>query len=129
MSSQPPTTIGVDIGDRYSHLRLIDTETGEVVEESRIATNPAAFERRFAGSAPARIAIEAGTHSPWISRLLEEHGHQVLVANARKLRLIYGEGKRPIGWTRRTSPAWPGSTRSCWLRCGTVARPPRRTWP
>ncbi len=41
-----------------------------------------------------RIAIEAGTHSPWISRLLEERGHQVLVANARKLRLIYGEGRK-----------------------------------
>jgi transposase len=36
-----------------------------------------------------RIAIEVGTHSPWVSRLLEERGHQVLVANARKLRLIY----------------------------------------
>lgn len=41
-----------------------------------------------------RSRIEAGTHSPWISRLLEERGHQVLVANARKLRLIYGEGRK-----------------------------------
>lgn len=94
MSSQPPTTVGVDIGDRYSHLCLLDTETGEVVEEARIATNPAAFERRFAGSEPMRVAIEAGTHSPWISRLLEERGHRVLVANARKLKLIYGEGRK-----------------------------------
>ncbi len=93
-SSQPSTTIGVDIGDRYSHLCLLDTETGDVVEESRIATDPAAFERRFAGSVPARVAIEAGTHSPWISRLLEERGHEVLVANARKLKLIYGEGRK-----------------------------------
>jgi transposase len=36
-----------------------------------------------------RIAIEAGTHSPWASRVLEECPHEVLVANARKLRLIY----------------------------------------
>jgi transposase len=42
------------------------------------------------------IAIETGTHSPWISRLLEELGHEVLVANARKLRLIYAnKRKRP----------------------------------
>jgi transposase len=27
-----------------------------------------------------RIAIEAGTHSPWASRVLEECGHEVLVA-------------------------------------------------
>src|SRR3712207_2587927 len=41
-----------------------------------------------------RIAIEVGTHSPWISRLLEKCGHEVLVANARKVRLIYGEGHK-----------------------------------
>lgn len=41
-----------------------------------------------------RVAIEAGTHSPWVSRLLEEYGHDVLVANARKLRLIYAEGRK-----------------------------------
>jgi transposase len=69
-SSQPNTTIGVDVGDRYSYLCLLDTQTGDVIEEARIATNPEAFQRRFAGSAPARIAIEAGTHSSWISRLL-----------------------------------------------------------
>lgn len=94
MSSQPRTTIGVDIGDRYSHLCLLDTETGDVVEEARIATKRAAFERRFSGNEPMRVAIEAGTHSPWISRLLEECGHQVLVANTRKLKLIYGEGRK-----------------------------------
>lgn len=94
MSSQPRITIGVDIGDRYSHLCLLDTETGEVVEEARIATDQAAFERRFYGSRPMRVAIEAGTHSPWISRLLEGWGHEVLVANARKLRLICGDGTK-----------------------------------
>jgi transposase len=41
-----------------------------------------------------RIAIEAGTHSPWVSRLLEECGHEVLVANARKLRLIYANKRK-----------------------------------
>lgn len=63
MSSQPRTTIGVDIGDRHTHLCLLDTETGEVVEEARIATNRAAFKRRFSDSEPMRVAIEAGTHS------------------------------------------------------------------
>jgi transposase len=41
-----------------------------------------------------RIAIEAGTHSPWVSRVLEECGHEVLVANARKLRLIYANKRK-----------------------------------
>jgi transposase len=41
-----------------------------------------------------RIAIEAGTHSPWVSRVLEECGHEVLVANPRKLRLIYANKRK-----------------------------------
>jgi transposase len=41
-----------------------------------------------------RIAIEAGTHSPWASRVLEQCGHEVLVANARKLRLIYSNKRK-----------------------------------
>lgn len=40
------------------------------------------------------VAIEAGSHSPWVSRLLEDCGHWVLVANARKTRLIYAEGRK-----------------------------------
>jgi transposase len=45
--------------------------------------------KHFSGKPPMRIALETGTHSPWVSRLLEECGHEVLVANSRKLRLIY----------------------------------------
>src|SRR5215203_3317266 len=87
---RPKMTAGLDLGDRYSHLCLIDTRSGEVVEEGRLRTSPEAMRRRFASQErPMRIAIETGTHSPWISRLLEECGHEVLVANARKLRLIY----------------------------------------
>src|SRR5579862_4345444 len=33
-------------------------------------------------------------HSPWVSRLLEKLGHQVIVANARKVRLIYESNKK-----------------------------------
>ncbi len=87
-------TVGIDLGDRHSYLCLLDTETGEVVEEARIATSLEAFERRFSDSEPVRIAIEAGTHSPWASRVLEGCGHEVLVANSRKLRLIYAEGNK-----------------------------------
>jgi transposase len=91
---QPKVTAGLDLGDKYSYLCLIDTESGEVVEEGRLRTNPEAFRRRFASEQPMRIAIEAGTHSPWVSRVLEECGHEVLVANARKLRLIYANKRK-----------------------------------
>jgi transposase len=86
---RPETTAGLDLGDRYSYLCLIDTESGEVIEQGRVRTSPEAFRRRFVSERPMRIAIEAGTHSPWASRVLEGCGHEVLVANARKLRLIY----------------------------------------
>jgi transposase len=86
---RPKMTAGLDLGDRYSYLCLIDTENGEMVEEGRLRTTPEAFRRRFSSELPLRIAIEAGTHSPWVSRVLETCGHEVLVANARKLRLIY----------------------------------------
>ena len=52
MSTQHNVTAGIDLGDRYSHLCLLDVESGEVIEESRIATSPEAFERRFSGAQP-----------------------------------------------------------------------------
>jgi transposase len=87
-------TAGVDLGDRYSYLCLIHTENGEVIEEGRLRTTPETFRRHFTSEQPMRIAIEAGTHSPWVSRLLKECGHEVLVANARKLRLIYSNKRK-----------------------------------
>jgi transposase len=91
---RPKITAGLDIGDKYSYLCLIDQESGEVVEEGRLRTTPEALRRRFGSEQPMRIAIEAGTHSPWVSRVLEECGHEVLVANARKLRLIYANKRK-----------------------------------
>jgi hypothetical protein len=64
---QPQMTAGLDIGDKYSYLCLIDQESGEVVEEGRLRTTPEALRRRFASEQPPmRIAIETGTHSPWV---------------------------------------------------------------
>ena len=65
-------TAGVDLGDKYSHLCLLDDESGEVNEEGRLRTTPEAFKRRFGSEQPLKIVIEIGTHSPWVSRLLTE---------------------------------------------------------
>lgn len=91
---RPNMTAGLDLGDKHSYLCLLDTASGEVMEEGRMHTTPEAFRRRFSSEQPMRIAIEAGTHSPWVSRLLKECGHEVLVANARKLRLIYANKRK-----------------------------------
>jgi transposase len=90
----PKMTAGLDLGDKYTYLCLIDTQSGEVMEEGRLRTTPEAFRRRFSSEWLLRIAIEAGTHSPWVSRVLEECGHEVLVANARKLKLIYASKRK-----------------------------------
>ena len=88
-------TAVLDIGDKYSDLCILDQEGDEVMEEGRLRTTPEALRRRFASERPMRIAVETGTHSPWVSRLLQECGHEVLVANARKLRLIYANRRKP----------------------------------
>jgi hypothetical protein len=127
---RPKITAGVDLGDRYSYLCLIDTENGEVIEEGRLRTTPEALRRRFASEPSLRIAIETGTHSPWVSRLLEECGHGVLVANARKRRLIYANKRKTDEVDAlRTWLAWPASIRSCFTRWSTGARTPKPTWP
>ncbi len=87
-TTSSPLTVGIDLGDRKSHICVLDV-AGEAVEESRIATAPKALRARFEGLAPARIALEVGGHSAWMSELLKELGHEVIVANARKLRMIF----------------------------------------
>ena len=102
-----------------------------MIEEGRLRTTPEAFRRRFASEQPPmRIAIEAGTHSPWVSRVLEECGHEVLVANARKLRLIYSNKRKTDEVDAlRTWLAWHVWIRSCCTRSSTEARRARPTWP
>ena len=86
-------TIGIDLGDKHSHFCVLDAN-GNILEEGRIANTPDALRQKFESMEPARIALEVGTHSPWISRLLDDCGHEVLVANARKVgRMFRGEQK------------------------------------
>ena len=127
---RPKVTAGLDLGDKYSYLCLIDTQSGEVIEEGRLRTTPEAFRRRFASEQPMRIVIEAGTHSPWVSRLLEGCAHQVLVANARKLRLIYSRANaKRMRLTPRIWLAWLEWTRSYSIRSSTGAKRARLTLP
>jgi transposase len=102
-----------------------------VVEEGRLRTTPEAFKRRFASEeAPMRIAIEAGTHSPWASRVIEECGHEVLVANSRKLRLIYSNKRKTDEINAlRIWLAWQEWIPGCSIRASTGAKSARPTWP
>jgi len=90
--SQQKLTIGLDLGDRNSWYCVLD-EAGHIQLEQRVGTTAKALREGFGAMPRSRIALEIGTHSPWISRLLTELGHEVIVANARKVRLI-GESRK-----------------------------------
>jgi transposase len=85
-------TIGLDLGDRTSHYCILN-EAGEVILESKLSTTPKGIEEVFRRIPRSRIALETGTHSPWMSRQLIELGHEVIVAHARNVQLI-GESSR-----------------------------------
>jgi transposase len=86
-ASHQPTTIGMDLGDKSSRYCVLD-QAGEVAGEGSVATTRKALTEKFGRLGRTRIAMEVGTHSPWVSRLLAAMGHEVIVANARQVRLI-----------------------------------------
>jgi hypothetical protein len=101
-------TVGFDLGDRSSWFCVLD-EAGEVVSEKKLGTTPKAMKEVFAAMPRSRIALETGMHSPWVSRLLSELGHEVIVAHARNVRLI-GESRRKDD--RLADPGAAGANRS-----------------
>lgn len=96
------TTVGLDLGDRFSSACALDTKSGKLQSEWRLPTTEQGLARHFEGQPPMRIALEVGTHSPWVSRLLASWGHQVLVANPRKVRLIAHNRRKSDRFDRRT---------------------------
>ena len=85
--------IGIDLGDRYSEICVLD-EAGDIESQTRIRTTPEALRQYFSVLAPARVAIETGTHSGWVSRLLAHCGHDLIVANAREVRKIHQSDRK-----------------------------------
>ena len=85
-------TVGLDLGDRSSWYCMLD-EAGGILREQRISTTAKGLGEVFDNMPRCRIALETGMHSPWVSRLLSELGHEVIVAHARNVRLI-GESRK-----------------------------------
>ena len=92
-SKQPKLTIGIDLGDKTSRYCVLE-ENGEIAAETSVNTTRKAMLARFAGIGRQRIALEVGTHSPWVSRLLASLGHEVIVANSRQLKLITASSRK-----------------------------------
>jgi transposase len=94
-------TIGVDLGDRWSCYCVLD-EAGEILLEQKVATTPEAMKQIFEEIPRGLIAMETGTHSPWVSRLLRELEHQVLVAHAQRVQLITKSNRKDDRHDART---------------------------
>jgi transposase len=85
--SRVEMTIGVDLGDVWSHYCTLNQD-GEVLDRGRFRTTPKAITKWFTDLPSTRVAMEARVHSIWITEQLQELGHEVIVANVRELRAI-----------------------------------------
>ena len=97
----PAITVGLDVGDRYTHVHALGAG-GEVIRERRVRTAAAALGAALTGLPPARVVLEAGPRSPWLSRVVADLGHEVVVANPRQVALI-ARGQRK---TDRLDAEW-----------------------
>jgi hypothetical protein len=90
-------TIGVDLGDRWSCYCVLD-EAGKIILEQEVATTPEAMKQVFAKIPQSLIAMETGTHSPWVSRLLTEpRSVAPLLPSGQSLPFSVGVGECPLG--------------------------------
>jgi len=80
-------TLGLDLGDRSSRYAVLDAEA-HLIGEGSVATTREAMADFFAALPLARVILEVGTHSPWVSRVIAGCEHEVIVANPRRVRLI-----------------------------------------
>ena len=75
-------TVGVDLGDQWSHYCILDLE-GETLAEGQLRTTPQDVAEFFQVLNAARVVLEVGTHSAWVQEVICSCGHEVLVANPR----------------------------------------------
>ena len=80
-------TVGLDVSDEYTYAAVVN-EKGELLIEDRFPARELAVRRWLSAGASAVVALETGSHSRWMARVARECSHQVIVANARELRLI-----------------------------------------
>ncbi len=87
MLSFMSSTIGCDLGDRKSHVCCLNADA-KVETEATVRTTRQDMRQFFSARAKARVVLEVGTHSRWVSELLKSLGHEVVVANPRRVKLI-----------------------------------------
>jgi len=86
-------TVGIDLGDKYGKFAVLE-QGDDFVEQGQVAMTEAGLRRQFGHWQPALMAIEAGTQTRWVEKLLQEMGHEVIVANPRELRALTQSAKK-----------------------------------
>ena len=93
VTSALPLSFGLDVGDRSTHVCCVD-QSRQVVERLRFPTTPDGVRQAFGDRPRSRVVLEAGSQSPWMSELLRSLGHEVLVADARRVAAITRSGRK-----------------------------------
>jgi len=86
-STTVPTTIGLDLGARVTQVAIYDT-SGNRIEERKISTARDPMAQLFDRFPGARVVMEASTPTRWINNLARRQGHEVIIANPRKIPVI-----------------------------------------
>jgi transposase len=86
-------TIGLDLGDRMTHYCVLD-EKGELCIQGKLATTKTGLNPLLEQLPETRVVLEVGTHSPWASRHVAGMGHEVIVANPRRVSMISGSKRK-----------------------------------
>jgi transposase len=110
--AQERVTIGMDLGNKTSRYRMLSNE-GEILREEQVATTKAGMVEAFGSLGRIRIAIEVGTHSPWVSRLLQSLGHETIVANPKQVKLITESSRKDDRLDAQTPDEARPSRRGC----------------
>lgn len=87
MENPTTQTIGIDLGDLKSHVCILGSDGG-VLQRTQVPTKRPNFEAFFKDQPRSRVIVEVGTCSRWVSKIAKDAGHEIIVANSRRLALI-----------------------------------------
>lgn len=105
-------TIGMDLGDKKNQIHVLNAAGETIKTDISIENTAEAIRSFYTAYEGALVALEAGTHSGWISRLLTNTGCEVLVGNPRKLRVIWESDQKTILGMRKCWPVLPALTQN-----------------
>jgi transposase len=92
-SELPELTIGLDLSDRSFQFCELNAQ-GEIVNQGQLKLDRATLRKYLASQPKARVALETGGQSAWVKQVIEELGHEAVVANARELEAVTGRSYR-----------------------------------